>query len=648
MKKTTKSMILALTALSSIALSACGISPKEDFVIDYTYDSPNGESTTSEITAQDVLDRYLNQEGTTAAQAYYNAMYEVALRKVFEDENGKFHEYLSEVQADANQDVAEAKDSANEADTSWEDYLINTLNIKGDNLSVEEREHQYYLQCETTAMKEKVSDEFYETFKQWDPSKDTASQEDIDEFNMVYGENGYINKKVPYHVRDILIKVDADASDYTRGEISSTNAQDIYDLLNELVRSNTTTNTYGDIARRMSDDTASAATLGEHLMDLDTSFINEFKLGVYTYDALINETVIDNETNRARIEQFTMPQNVEQELSHVGVTYIPYEAAFLLNQYKNTESVIDPTTGQELSVNEGNADYYPRNIIFNKYFNSHNVSFITNMKVDSSDPTNDYTYTDTGATVKTDIDADGNYKLNTEPYFAEGTSEANHFREIPGLEYPVLCDEKGNPILVSRSETSNAGIHFVVIEKSALETTTDDTPLNAYYAPLTPITQNGVDPSTGDKYYNPDFPTDENGNQITTYVNNSLTLSVEGYNERVSTLKDKYESYTSTQKDFQLFQWVTEGNFKAANQAIQDKIDQYIEYSMLNVDATNEQKLIDSWNDYNNTIIEQENARQMGLIPETCAIHFGDPEYYSEGRLCYYTTSANPSTGTNE
>ena len=648
MKKTTKSMILALTALSSIALSACGISPKEDFVIDYTYDSPNGESTTSEITAQDVLDRYLSQEGTTAAQAYYNAMYEVALRKVFEDENGKFHEYLSEVQADANQDVAEAKDSANEADTSWEDYLINTLNIKGDNLSVEEREHQYYLQCETTAMKEKVSDEFYETFKQRDPSKDTASQEDIDEFNMVYGENGYINKKVPYHVRDILIKVDADASDYTRGEISSTNAQDIYDLLNELVRSNTTTNTYGDIARRMSDDTASAATLGEHLMDLDTSFINEFKLGVYTYDALINETVIDNETNRARIEQFTMPQNVEQELSHVGVTYIPYEAAFLLNQYKNTESVIDPTTGQELSVNEGNADYYPRNIIFNKYFNSHNVSFITNMKVDSSDPTNDYTYTDTGATVKTDIDADGNYKLNTEPYFAEGTSEANHFREIPGLEYPVLCDEKGNPILVSRSETSNAGIHFVVIEKSALETTTDDTPLNAYYAPLTPITQNGVDPSTGDKYYNPDFPTDDNGNQITTYVNNSLTLSVEGYNERVSTLKDKYESYTSTQKDFQLFQWVTEGNFKAANQAIQDKIDQYIEYSMLNVDATNEQKLIDSWNDYNNTIIEQENARQMGLIPETCAIHFGDPEYYSEGRLCYYTTSANPSTGTNE
>ena len=648
MNKTTTSMILALTALSSIALSACGISPKEDFVIDYTYDSPNGESTTSEITAQDVLDRYLNQEGTTAAQAYYNAMYEVALRKVFEDENGKFHEYLSEVQADANQDVAEAKDSANEADTSWEDYLINTLNIKGDNLSVEEREHQYYLQCETTAMKEKVSDEFYETFKQWDPSKDTASQEDIDEFNMVYGENGYINKKVPYHVRDILIKVDADASDYTRGEISSTNAQDIYDLLNELVRSNTTTNTYGDIARRMSDDTASAATLGEHLMDLDTSFINEFKLGVYTYDALINETVIDNETNRARIEQFTMPQNVEQELSHVGVTYIPYEAAFLLNQYKNTESVIDPTTGQELSVNEGNADYYPRNIIFNKYFNSHNVSFITNMKVDSSDPTNDYTYTDTGATVKTDIDADGNYKLNTEPYFAEGTSEANHFREIPGLEYPVLCDEKGNPILVSRSETSNAGIHFVVIEKSALETTTDDTPLNAYYAPLTPITQNGVDPSTGDKYYNPDFPTDDNGNQITTYVNNSLTLSVEGYNERVSTLKDKYESYTSTQKDFQLFQWVTEGNFKAANQAIQDKIDQYIEYSMLNVDATNEQKLIDSWNDYNNTIIEQENARQMGLIPETCAIHFGDPEYYGEGRLCYYTTSANPSTGTNE
>lgn len=637
MRKTTKSVMIAMSALSAIALNSCAVTSKEGFVIDYTYESSSGTSRVVEITAQEVLDRYLAKEGTTAAKAYYEAMYEVALRQEFYSDNGKFHSYLSDVTTKANQDVDEAKDAADEADTDWEDYLIDTLSIKDDNLSVSEREHLYYLQCEVEAMKDKVSDEFYDTFKQWNPEKDTADQDDINQFNMVYGENGYIYTKLPYHVRDILIKVDADADDYTRGQISSTNAEDIYTLLTELVKTNTSTNTYGDVSRRLSDDTTSGENLGEHLMDLSTSFINEFKLGIYSYDSLFNEATKNNELK----EKFMLPQDVEENVSKVGIGYIPYEAAVLLNEYKDLEKYKDTSTGQELTVNEGNADYYPRNILFNKYFNSHNVSFITNMKVDSSDPTNSYQLTDTGTSVLSDINENGDYNLNTQEYFASGTKEANHFKEIDGLDYPVLCDEKGNPILVTRSETSNAGIHFVVIEKSALEDQdTAEVKLNEYYAPVTPITQNGQD-SQGNKYLNSDFPTDENGNQLTTYVNNSLTLTVEGYNTRVSTLKDSFESYTSTKKDFQLFQWVTEDKYSASDTTVQEKIDQYIEMSMLSVDSSDEQSLIDSWNDYSTTLTDQENERQIGLIPETCAIHFGDMDYYGEGKLCYYTTSVN-------
>ncbi len=653
MKKSTKSLILALSAFSTIALSGCGISQKEDFVIDFTYETANGTSVTQEITAQDVLDRYLTNNGATATEAYYNAIYEVALREVFT--NGRFKDRLSDAQSDANRAVDEAKDAADTAGTSWEDYLKDTLGIVGD-MSVEDREHQYYLQCEVTAMKEIVGDEFYNTFNQWNPDKDEASEDEVNEFNMVYGENGYIKTKLPYHVRDILIQVDADAANYSTGQISSEDAEQLYNLFEALVKSDTNTNTYADIAKRLTDDSASAKNYGEHLMDLDTSFINEFKLGLYTYDALYNEELRSNQEFENLVEKFNMPTDVEEDLKAVGPQYIPYEAVVKLNEYKDVDSYKDPTTGQDLTVNEGNQSYYPRNIIFNKYFNSHNINFIVNTKVDSSDPEHEYTMTDTGTVVKSDLDEEGNYKLGAEAYWPEGSSEAAHFQKIEGLEYPVLCDEKGNPIVVSRSETGNAGIHFVVIEKSPLEDqATAEVKLNEYYAPVNPLEQNGQD-ANGNKYYNPDFPKGSDNLPLQTYVN-SINTTVEGYNERIygnsdsgiTGIGEKYETYTGTQKDFQLFQWVTEGNFKAQDDVIQAKVDQYITQKMLSVESTNTQSLIDAWNSYDTTLVEQEKNRKIGLIPETCAIHFGEMEYYGEGKLCYYSTSlnTNPGNGNN-
>lgn len=641
MKKTGKTLALALTVFSSIALVGCDVSAKEDFVIDFSYKDPtSGNQVTSEISAQDVLDRYIQRQGSTSAKTYYDAIYEVALRQQFT--NGKFKDEYSTIKTQAEKDLSDKKNAADSANVSWEDYLTDTLGYNDPNMKTAEKEHQYYLDCEITHMKDKVSDVFYETFKEWNPEKDTASADEVAKYNMVYGENGYIQTKLPYDVKDILIKVDADASNYTKGQISSDNAKKLYDLLMDLTKSNSTTNTYGDIAVKHSDDTTSTdptsdSTLGygEHLMDIDESFINEFKLGIYAFDSLFNK---ETKTNTLK-EKFLMPQNVEENLSNIGVRYIPFEAVTLLNEYKDIEKFKDPVTGQELTVNEGKAEYYPRNIIFNKYFNSHNISFITNSKVDSSDPENEYLLTDTGVKVKSDIAEDGSYKIKDEAYFKEGTTEAAHFQEIAGLDQEVLCDEKGNPIIVSRSETSNAGIHFVVIEKSALENQeTADVKLNEYYAPVNPLTQNGQD-SQGNQYLNPNFPTADNGEQLKTFINTNYSTNVEGYNKRVEKIKDKYESYTSTKKDFQLFEWITEGQFKANNETIQAKVDQYVDYQLANVDLTNQTSLIDSWNSYDVALQDQESQRKLGLIPETCAINFGDKDYYGAGKLCYYTSS---------
>ena len=649
MKKIGKNVALALTLFSSVALSSCGIKEKEDFVLDYTYTDPTtGNVVTKEITAQNILDRYINRQGSTSVEAYYNTIYEVALRTEF-SENGRFYDRATYINNKVDTSIKEEKDKANNADKSWEDYLTENLGYNDSEMSTAEKEAELRLDKEISFMKEEVNDKFYETFKQWNPEKDTATTEEINLYNMVYGENGYIKTKLPYHVRDILIKVDASADNYTTGEITSTNAKDLYDLIMELTKSKAGTNTYSDIASKYSDDTTSGSVtsdnlaFGEHLMDLDTSFINEFKLGVYTYDSLFNNATKNNSLK----ENFLMPTDVEDDLTSIGVRYIPIEAVALLNEYKDIEKYKDPTSGQELTVNEGLKKYYPRNIIFNKYFNSHNISFIVNEKVDSSDPSNSYTLTDTGVEVKSDIDTTGNYKYSNTKYFADGSSEDLHFQKIDGLEKEVLCDEKGNPIIVSRSETSNAGIHFVVIEKSALEDQSSaDVKLNEYYAPVSPILQNGQD-SDGNPYYNSNFPTDSNGNQLSTFVNGSINTNVEGYNKRVNVIKDKFESYTSTKKSFQIFEWITENKYKANNEVVQRKIEQYIDYSIANVDLSNETSLNNSWISYDTTLSEQENQRKLGLIPETCAIHFGESEYYSKGGLCYYTSSLDPNNGGN-
>lgn len=648
MKKVAKNLALALTVFSTVALSSCSIKEKEDFALDYSYTDPTtGKTATKEITAQDILDRYITRQGSTSAKAYYDTIYEVALRQEFS--TGKFKDRASYIKNQVETSIKEEKDKANSSNVSWETYLNDTLGYTDSTMSTSDKEHALYLDKEVSFMKEEASDKFYESFKQRNPEKDTASEEDIKLYNMVYGENGYLNTKLPYHVRDIIIKVDADASNYTTGEISSTNAKDLYDLISELTRSKAGTNTYSDIANKYSDDTTSSSVTddnlayGEHLMDLDTSFINEFKLGIYTYDSLFNEETKDNSLK----ENFLMPSDVEEDLENIGVRYIPYEAVVKLNEYKDVEKYKDPTTGQELTVNEGLTKYYPRNIIFNKYFNSHNISFIVNEKVDSSDPENEYVLTDTGVTVKSDINEDGSYNYTNEAYFEEGTSEALHFQAIEGLDKEVLCDEKGNPIIVTRSETSNAGIHFVVIEKSALEDqTTADVKLNEYYAPVTPILQNGQD-SEGNPYYNSDFPTDETGSQLSTFVNSNFSTNVEGYNKRVNYLKNKFESYTSSKKEYQIFEWITGNAYKANNATVQAKIDQYIESNLASVDLSNATSLKDSWNSYDVALLEQEDQRQLGLIPETCAIHFGDSDYYGKGKLCYYTSSLDTNGGNN-
>jgi hypothetical protein len=55
-----------------------------------------------------------------------------------------------------------------------------------------------------------------------------------------------------------------------------------------------------------------------------------------------------------------------------GLGQIPFGAAVALADNADTIKDVNGNT-----VNEGNEAFYPRNVIFNKYFNKHNICVIT-------------------------------------------------------------------------------------------------------------------------------------------------------------------------------------------------------------------------------------------------------------------------------
>ena len=144
MKKVAKNLALALTVFSTVALSSCSIKEKEDFALDYSYTDPTtGKTATKEITAQDILDRYITRQGSTSAKAYYDAIYEVALRQEFS--TGKFKDRASYIKNQVETSIKEEKDKANSSNVSWETYLNDTLGYTDSTMSTSDKEHALYL-----------------------------------------------------------------------------------------------------------------------------------------------------------------------------------------------------------------------------------------------------------------------------------------------------------------------------------------------------------------------------------------------------------------------------------------------------------------------------------------------------------------------
>lgn len=681
MIKRKKSICLAIAALSAVSLSGCSsvTSNSEGYILTYTY---NGKELS--ISTREIIDRYLNENRNDHAAAFYNALNEVVIRRAFE-EDGPLASFKSTVDNNATNDVNYAKDQADEDGTSWSDYLDGQ--ITDDSLTTEEKEQEFFLQKQYERMKTTVEEQYFENFSDYQKDSSDSTADLQDEYNLLYGTNGYIQNKVPYHIRHILVQVDASQDyGYSRGHISSDDAHQIYQVVTALVNGTS----FADTANLYTDDTgnedSSTGTLngGEYIMDSSTSFVNEFKLGIYTYDLLLSDNGYESDTNyKTKLDNLHIPGSVKDTLTDFGVSWIPYDIILELERVK------DQTTANGVTVNDNDEDYYPRNIYFNKYFQNRNVAFITDEALLTDNQlgytTKDYSsFTGdnwttvgmdkrndkvSGNTVYSDVNEEGHYITSGVQSTNLDDTQKDNFQEITidGVTKNVLCDQNGNPIMVVRNQESSSGIHFIVIERSAFDTaggTAEDEPYKAtieeYYAPVTPKEIDGIDPNTQRPYWTTDgtFPVyTDNGVTLPkqTYVQteevrsySDVNNTVGNYSTRVSTLRTSIETSIDT---YDTFKWLNPDYEISLNdiagQDIQSMVETYINKETRASEDTAAQSLEDSWMSYANSIVQQNRQRQYMLLPEVLARHFGEANLYVQGAPGYNAKydNINSSTG---
>jgi len=564
-----KLTLALLSMVSLLTLASCG-DPLEENTDGYvmTITSPSGS--TIHYTTDDLFSQY--KGNATGVAKFYEAVVEVVIRnEMNQPENaGQLADIMDQAdnRVDGVKETAQSNADANKSKYKDElEALFQSYNV------ADEAELKDYFAYDL--MKTKVQDNFYDDNKQ----------------EMLLGStdyDGYLDTKLPYHVRHILVKVSDSSTDIYDGAITEQEARNVSSVIKRLaIRQND--ETFGDIAREASEDEGSAANFGDlGIMSKSTGYVNEFKLGVYAYDALYNQ----NLGVVANADKLAVPADAATFLNNLGLGEIPYQAALKLEE---TADITKDVNGDK--VNNGDSKYYPRNIYFNKFFNKHNVSIIT--------PTN----------------TDGSANLAY-----EAMTGFQAVAELGGQK--ALVDEDGKVILAVRAGTGSGtsgyqGLHFIVVERSALvETSTSGVTLEDYYTTEIPGTST--------------FPKDISDKELITYVN-FMKTTTKIYKERSETITNEIKGFDSMlqARIFEKLSAAQGVTFVDAD--LEATITNYIDVQRTSNAFSEQLNYEENWDTFIRYLEYQEWQRGR-LIAETCAENFQNADLaleYQAGGVCY-------------
>ena len=498
--------------------------------------------------------------------------------------------------------------------------------------------------------------------------------------NFGKGSNGYIKTRMPYNVSHILLEASgASETDGTSTPLSETEAATFGDVILMMAGASTEDSDYGkkassnrisfgQLAKTYSKDTGSAENYGNlGIMDTTSSYVQGFQYGVYSYDLFYNKsskksdgkdsaimyssdaTYRDENGTEAKLSEATSDGGV---LGDIGT--IPFGAAVALAN----DSVNKNFPNQSYNVNDNDTAYMPRNVIWNKYFNSHRIAVITPNRIAYDDVVEaGFTEASETAAATKYADSDGYYNKEAEDKAFKGTKDEN-YAKLPGFSHDttsivdvkdangnsenVLTNEKGQIILAVRGDSGTKGIHFIVIERSPLveyagfdsngiytetdssSTTADITSLSEYYTI--------ENPSESTKY-----PTYESGSSKvnkTTLVTMGLDTTKENYTKNVDSLKSKIKSAYSSDLDTYEVQYLvkeTNAEFNTSNVTVNNIVQSVYTYSTQKrkKNAEDAAKSIDeAWAKYAEFLVQEDAARDtkedgsQKLISEAAALTY--------------------------
>lgn len=688
MMKGKRGVALAMS-LIAISLTACGE--------DYTY--PDANWVDNQIvtvggklyTYDDIYKIFKEQNGKTSAQSYFNLAKSILAQAVTTRSQG----LLSIVDNKMENLHDTWKTNARTNNTSYKEEQEKTFDSEG--VEDEEELREKYISQQQISQNQTS----FETVK-------TSTNNVNEEYYLSEDlTKQYVENKAPYHVSHILIKVDAASGGegYYNGQISSDDAKQIYNVTRMLANGTS----FGSVAQIASDD-GSNTQYGELYtkddmvaMQKDTSYVNEFKLGVYAYDTFLNpktksgSSETGNASNKTVATSLRVPgtgdgynsesevaDDISQTLVGQGKAFgIPLSVCYEMNSVADWES--NPHDGSSIKTSNGksiSARQYPRNVLFNSFFNYHGVSFIYDDRdefdgrflaevndimvakgnepdffpsiEDFKDKASDY-----DLDYKADeYDAIKDQLKNLVPSaFVDYAGElVNYKEELNGKKAEisldntlngkkVLSDGKGNPIIVARAGTSGdsgyQGIHFISVNNDPFtgDNNGDVTNKYKYYRANVPddskkdASDNTIAAYSSDYDTNPSFINFVNAdsNSTTTYNNRRGTVE--------SVIKKSFDSEDITLWRYNLADFKSKTNKDFMDYLPDEAKDAINKYIILteksSTDSANE-TLDSSWETYINTINIQTEYAEERMVPLKGIAYFEAGEFTPEmEEACY-------------
>lgn len=611
MKKSKISLALVTSLLSLAGLAGCNEVTYSDKGYILTYKDSTGAE--QHYTADELFGSYYDE--SSSLSTVFDKVYKLVVRNYFKVEAAGIAQY-KDIEQKAKNDLEGAKEEARKkADTNGTSYdeEFNSI-LSGKNCEDEaELLEEYIYERELKEFEE----QFYDN--KTDHLRDSRPGDGGD------GYEGYLYKKLPYHVRHILVKTEGESSstNYWNATITESDARSLYTVANALAQGKS----FGQVAKEYSDD-GSADSYGDlGVMDTSTSYVNPFKLGIYAYENLYNGTA--DIRNYVRDSKIAMSNDIKNDYCNAvdyseakmtgdaagEITTIPYGVFEKLHEYENVTRDSNNSV-----VNDDNSIFYPRNIYFNKYLNRFSIAFITPDDVDGATVTDYATATENTTGGKTPAP-----NATKDKYADMAGFQTVRLRNKDGVTSTkkVLVSSTGKPILVARAGTSDyQGIHFITIERDGLINKENGVTLSQYYTTKWP----------GHK----DYPVDEQGNPLNTYVN-FLDQDTKDYKSRAETIESKIKSFDSSLNKYIYASYIASGKLQFKDAELGNKVNEWINVAKQKADHDDELAWEETWETYINSLNQQMVERNK-LVSEACAIGYLNPvkgdEWTKIGGLC--------------